>query len=155
MLKNRHQAPYVGVWFSVLVGIVISCAYIGSAVAFNAILSSAAVAVMLSYGMPLLCRIFWPNTLGERGPFHLGRYSWAVNVASAAFTLFVCILFILPTSVPVSAINMNYAIVAIGGVLLLITVSWFAYGVRHYKGPVSTVDMVPEQDHTSLSKKDS
>lgn len=40
MRKNQFQAPYVGVWFSVLVGIVISCAYIGSAVAFNAILSS-------------------------------------------------------------------------------------------------------------------
>jgi len=82
--------------------------------------------------------------LGERGPFHLGKYSWSVNVVSAAFTLFVCILFILPTSTPVTAINMNYAIVAIGGVLLLILISWFAYGVRHYKGPVSTVDMIPK-----------
>ncbi|EPQ50497.1 hypothetical protein GLOTRDRAFT_133870 [Gloeophyllum trabeum ATCC 11539] len=49
MALNRNQAPYFGVWVSVLIGCIISCAYIGFTVAFNAILSSAAVAVMLSY----------------------------------------------------------------------------------------------------------
>lgn len=33
MRLNRFQAPYWGVWLSVLVGCVISCAYIGSVVA--------------------------------------------------------------------------------------------------------------------------
>jgi amino acid transporter len=60
MRLNRHQAPVVGVWLSVLVGCALSCAYIGSAIAFNAILSSAAVAVMLSYLQPIIIRVFWP-----------------------------------------------------------------------------------------------
>ena len=81
MTLNRYQAPYVGVWLSVLVGCIISCAYIGSAIAvwvqllcnhnahhflhsvkFNAILSSAAIAVMLSYLQPILIRTLWPST---------------------------------------------------------------------------------------------
>ena len=81
MALNRFQAPWVGVWTSVFVGCVISCAYIGSTVAvradasrclltlltvcrtqFNAILSSAAVAVMLSYLQPIIIRVFWPTT---------------------------------------------------------------------------------------------
>lgn len=33
MALNRYQSPYVGVWLSVLVGCIISCAYIGSAIA--------------------------------------------------------------------------------------------------------------------------
>ena len=33
MKLNRGQAPYVGVWISVLIGCVISCAYIGSSIA--------------------------------------------------------------------------------------------------------------------------
>lgn len=33
MALNRYQAPYWGVWTSVLIGCIISCAYIGSAVA--------------------------------------------------------------------------------------------------------------------------
>ena len=33
--KNAGQAPYVGVWISVLVGCIISCAYIGSTIAVS------------------------------------------------------------------------------------------------------------------------
>ena len=40
MALNRTQAPYVGVWLSVLVGCAISCAYIGSAIAVRIILTS-------------------------------------------------------------------------------------------------------------------
>lgn len=81
MALNRYQAPYVGVWLSVFVGCVVSCAYIGSIIAvsshtglsckatdcaknlqFNAILSSAAIAVMLSYLQPIAIRVFWPSS---------------------------------------------------------------------------------------------
>lgn len=35
MTLNRHQAPYIGVWLSVLIGCIISCAYIGSFIAVS------------------------------------------------------------------------------------------------------------------------
>lgn len=35
MRLNRWQAPYVGVWTSVAVGCIVSCAYIGSAIAVS------------------------------------------------------------------------------------------------------------------------
>lgn len=35
MALNRFQAPYIGVWLSVLIGCIISCAYIGSAIAVS------------------------------------------------------------------------------------------------------------------------
>lgn len=38
MALNRFQAPYVGVWLSVVIGCIISCAYIGSTVAVSTIL---------------------------------------------------------------------------------------------------------------------
>ncbi|GJE93136.1 amino acid transporter [Phanerochaete sordida] len=137
---NRFQAPYVGVWLSVLVGCVISCAYIGSAIAFNAILSSAAIAVMLSYLQPILIRTLWPATsLPARGPFSLGRWSWPINFASTLFTVFICVLFILPTATPVTELNMNYAIVAIGGVILIACIAWATWGRSHFFGPVRTI----------------
>ncbi|OBZ76216.1 Amino-acid permease BAT1 [Grifola frondosa] len=120
MALNRFQAPYWGVWVSVLIGCIISCAYIGSAVAFNAILSSAAIAVMLSYLQPILIRVLWPSTLPEPGPFNLGRWSWPINLASALFTVFICVLFILPIAHPTNSLNMNYAVVAIGGVIAIV-----------------------------------
>ncbi|CAE6413300.1 unnamed protein product [Rhizoctonia solani] len=155
MKLNRFQAPWVGVWLSAAIAIIISAAYIGSVVAFNAILSSAAIAVMLSYLQPILCRVLWPESMEIHGPFHLGKYSRIVNVISALFTAFVCVLFILPTSMPVNALNMNYSVVAIGAVLILILSSWIFYGRYHFKGPVSTVDMPPLTEDVDEDKKTS
>jgi len=49
---------------------------------------------------------------------------------------------------------MNYAIVAIGGLLALIAISWFAFGRHHYHGPVSTVDEFVEGDSYGDDKKE-
>lgn len=35
---------------------------------------------------------------------------------------------------------MNYAVVAIGGVLLLVTILWFVWGWSRFNGPVKTVE---------------
>ncbi|KIM82776.1 hypothetical protein PILCRDRAFT_820062 [Piloderma croceum F 1598] len=139
MYLNRFQAPVYGVWLSVFIGCIISCAYIGSTIAFNAILSSAAVSVMLSYLQPIIVRVFWPDSLKERGPFTLRQWSWPINFASFAFTVFICILFILPTARPVSSINMNYSIVAVGGIILLVGMIWAVWGRFRFVGPVKTV----------------
>lgn len=151
MALNRFQAPYVGVWLSVLIGCVISCAYIGSAIAFNAILSSAAIAVMLSYLQPILIRTLWPtSSLPARGPFSLGKWSWPVNLASSLFTVFICVLFILPTATPVTQFNMNYAIVAIGGVVLIVSIAWMLWGRSHFTGPVRTLAVEQYEDESKL-----
>ncbi|KAJ8597640.1 amino acid transporter [Rhizopogon salebrosus TDB-379] len=138
MTLNRFQAPYWGVWTSVLIGCIISCAYIASAIAFNAIISSAAIAVMLSYMQPIIIRVFWNDSLQDFGPFRLGKWSWPVNVASFLFCFFICVLFVLPTASPVNVLNMNYAIVAVGGLLVVVTINWFWWGRYSFKGPVKT-----------------
>ena len=53
--------------------------------------------------------------------------------------MFICVLFILPTATPVTELNMNYSIVAIGGVIALVGVVWAAWGRRHFRGPVQTI----------------
>ncbi|OCB89270.1 amino acid transporter [Sanghuangporus baumii] len=153
MKLNRGQAPYIGVWTSVLIGCVISCAYIGSSIAFNAILSSAAVAVMLSYLQPIIIRVFWPLSLKERGPFTLGSWSWSINFLSFLFTVFVCVLFILPTAHPTNAQNMNYAIVAIGGLLVITTSMWVFWGRSRFIGPVKTVLGPPNARSAEMERR--
>ncbi|KAF8128590.1 amino acid transporter [Boletus edulis] len=139
MALNRFQAPYWGVWMSVFIGCILSCTYIGSATAFNAMLSSAAISVMLSYLQPIIIRVFWPDSLPERGPFHLGKWSWPINLASFLFSSFICILFVLPTSYPVNEYDMNYAILAVGGVVVIVAINWVTWGRHSFVGPVQTV----------------
>jgi hypothetical protein len=94
-------------------------------------------------------------SIQDFGPFRLGKWSWPINFASflvrnflvfmhfrslsVQFTIFVCILFILPTAYPVDVLNMNYAIVAVGGLLVVITINWFWWGRHSFKGLVKTV----------------
>jgi hypothetical protein len=54
------------------------------------------------------------------------------------FTIFVCILFILPTVRPVTQFNMNYAIVSVGGIFLIVGITWVLWGRFSFKGPVHT-----------------
>ncbi|KIK65291.1 hypothetical protein GYMLUDRAFT_93955 [Collybiopsis luxurians FD-317 M1] len=152
MALNRYQAPYVGVWLSVFIGCMVSCAYIGSVIAFNAILSSAAIAVMLGYLQPIAIRVFWPSSLKVRGPFHLGRWSWTINTISFAFTAFICVLFILPTAFPVNKNNMNYAVVSIGGIMIIVTITWVFWGRFQYKGPVLTNTDSPDRRFKSFDE---
>ena len=105
--------------------------------------------------MPILCRVFWPSGLdGYHGPFRLGRFSWAINVASLIFIVVMSVFFILPTvssslslfrvpltipqAHPVTAVNMNYAVVAIGGLILLVSVQYVLKGRHVYQGIVHT-----------------
>ena len=54
------------------------------------------------------------------------------------FTVFICVLFILPTSYPATSLNMNYAIVAVGGIILVVGFTWAIWGRFHFVGPVKT-----------------
>ncbi len=48
------------------------------------------------------------------------------------------VLFVLPTAHPVTSLNMNYAIVAIGGLIVLTTLQYVLWGGRHYNGIIHT-----------------
>jgi len=48
-----------------------------------------------------------------------GWLGWSCNVICITWTLFICVLFSLPTYFPVTALNMNYASVITVGVIAL------------------------------------
>lgn len=82
---------------------------------------------MLAYLMPLLIRVLRPSSFPTRGPFHLGRFSYACCCLGSAFGIFVCVLFVLPTYRDVNALNMNYAVVAVGAILLLVAAQYVVW----------------------------
>ncbi|KAI0920578.1 hypothetical protein AcV5_010277 [Taiwanofungus camphoratus] len=50
-----------------------------------------------------------------------GLLGWAANTACCLWTLFVCVIFSLPTVLPVTKENMNYASVCVGSIVQLCT----------------------------------
>jgi len=95
-----------------------------SPVAANAIFSLTAMALDISYIIPIaLRRIFrhHPEVQFKPGPFYLGDglLGWAVNLNCILWTLFVSVIFSLPTYLPVTSNTMNYSSVITSSVLLL------------------------------------
>jgi hypothetical protein len=106
--------------FSILPGLL----DFASPVAANAIFSLTAMALDISYIIPIaLRRIFQhhPEVQFKPGPFYLGDgwLGWAVNLNCIVWTLFVSVIFSLPTYLPVTKNTMNYAAVITGSVILL------------------------------------
>lgn len=62
-----------------------------------------------------------PEVLFKPGPFYMGDgwLGWSANIICILWTLFVCVLFSLPTIRPVTPDNMNYAAVITCGVVIL------------------------------------
>jgi uncharacterized membrane protein len=72
----------------------------------------------------------------QRGPWHLGRWSRPVGIIAVLWIAFIAILFILPQAAPGFTLKtFNYAIVAVGVVLLYSGGYWFLSARNWFKGP--------------------
>ncbi|EEB96211.1 hypothetical protein MPER_04693, partial [Moniliophthora perniciosa FA553] len=108
---------------------------LASPIAANAIFSLTAMALDLSYIIPIFCRRVYqnhPEVMFKPGPFYMGDglLGAAANWICILWTIFVCVVFALPTVRPVTPENMNYASVITIGVMVL---------ALHYHGPQSNL----------------
>jgi len=82
------------------------------------------MALDISYIIPIALRRVYhrhPEVQFKPAPFYMGDgwLGWSVNVTCIVWTLFVSVVFALPTYLPVTKDNMNYAGVITGGIVLL------------------------------------
>lgn len=69
----------------------------------------------------------------------LAVVGWGANIICIVWTLFVCTIFALPTILPVTKDNMNYASVITVGVIFLSLVWYIIQARHHYTGPISDI----------------
>ena len=138
------QTPLRAVWLTVFIGVLPGLLNLASPIAANAVFAMTAMAQDLSYVIPIILRRIFhshPEVQFKPGPYYMGD-GWIgvfANVWCALWTFFVCVVFSLPTQLPVTATNMNYAAIIIVGVIAL-SVVWYLLGAhRHYHGPVSNL----------------
>ncbi|KAJ5732361.1 hypothetical protein N7493_003842 [Penicillium malachiteum] len=127
--------PLYAVWISVCFCIAINLIGLGSYTAIDGIFTLCSIALDWSYCIPILCKLFFGNFVP--GPWHMGPFSPFVNAWACLWTLFVSIIFVLPTDRPVTPDNMNYSSVYVAAVLLFSLVYWYLRGKAVYTGPVT------------------
>lgn len=133
--------PVNAIIFTCGYSIILSLINIGSAVAFNALLSLSTVALMATYILSVGCvalRRFRGHALPP-ARWSLGRLGLPINVAALLYTVWGFFWSFWPNSYHVSAVNFNWACVLFVG-LMSISAMVYAVSARHvYEGPVAKV----------------
>lgn len=93
--------PLYAVWVSVICCIVINLIGLGSYAAISGVFNICAIALDWSYIIPIVCKLLFNKF--EPGPWHMGKFSFWVNLWACVWTFFVTIIFLLPTVRPVAA----------------------------------------------------
>ena len=141
-ISTKNKCPTNATLFTWLCTSLLSLINIGSTTAFNAFLSLATIGFYFSYGIPILMflmRRFNSERPIQFGPWTLGKLGILCNVLSIAFCIFLVIFLPFPTILPVTAQNMNYAVVVFAGVLIFSLIDWFVRGKKRYTGPIREV----------------
>lgn len=114
---------------------------IGSTAAFNAIISLAIFGLHISYLVPLIL-ILWRRMLTAEalayGPWKLGRSGVPINIISIIYLLFTCTFMVFPPYQPVTPVNMNYASLIFGAMLILSAIYWAWRGRKEYCIPINS-----------------
>lgn len=110
-LDPRNRMPVRAAYLVLLLGVAVTCAVIGSTVAFSAITATATIATNFSYLFPIVAR----HTVGRKdfkpARFHLGRYSVVIGTVACLYIGFQFAVLLLPQVYPVTAVGRSQFII--------------------------------------------
>ncbi|MCY0897824.1 MAG: amino acid permease [Firmicutes bacterium] len=136
--KNTH-VPGNAIWLAISCAFVLALPALWSTVIYAAVTSISTIGLFVAYVIPVYLRRRHGNKF-QPGSFNLGRWSGFIGWTAVIWVVFVCILFMLPTTRPITAATFNFTPV----VLLIVfafLVPWYLLSVRHwFKGPIRQVD---------------
>ncbi|KAI8829212.1 amino acid transporter [Chytriomyces cf. hyalinus JEL632] len=149
LIHPKLQIPLNATWLACFLYSILALPYLGNSTAFTAITSIATIGLYISYGIPIVCKLMNPDLFEKPGPFSLGRWSNVVGYIAVAWILLITCLFVLPTAMPVTAVNMNYACVLVGAVLFGAGGTYVLSAHKWFKGPVTNVDIPGHEGETA------
>lgn len=121
------QTPLYSVWAVVVFCCLLNLIALGSAQTINGIFGVTAPAMDLSYIAVIAARLYYEKTCpAAKGPFVLGRWQKPINMIAIVWTIFISFILLFPPTHPVTAENMNYAVVIAGFIALFALCFWYA-----------------------------
>ncbi|KAK1531492.1 hypothetical protein CPAR01_11141 [Colletotrichum paranaense] len=146
----KHRVPIRAIIVTVFIVCALCLLNIGSSsyVAFGAITSLSSMALYLSYAIAISSMLYarFSSKGGvELGEWNLGRFGLYINSFALVYTLYVIVFLPFPSTIPVTAENMNYCGPVMVFVLLVAVGLWFIKGKR-WTGPNLTIlDLVMDK----------
>ncbi len=124
-VSKKYQTPANAIWglftFAILLAV--------SVKNYSSILSIAVISLYLSYGLPIVARLYarFTGKGGEIGPWHLGSFSTLIAVVAILWIVFISVVFILPPNEQAGQMMLKVLAVLLG--------IWFFWSRARFKGP--------------------
>jgi amino acid permease (GABA permease) len=134
----RTGTPTNSIWLCVCCSIVLVLPALWNNTAYLAATAIAVIGLYVAYVLPVFLRLRDKDF--QVGPWNLGRWSQLVGWTSVVWVGIICVLFILPTSYPITKLNFNYTIVAVAVVLGGAALWWALSAHKWFTGPRPNVD---------------
>ena len=120
------KTPVNAVWFNCIIGILMTLLLFGGELAIGALFSIGAIAAFVAFTIPITIRTFFVGSRFRRGPWHLGKWSYPIGIASTSFTTLMIPILCLPSlrGSNLDASTMNWTCLVWGGPMLGVLVWW-------------------------------
>lgn len=143
-VNHRFDIPLWALVLSTVVDCALGLIYFGSTAAFNSFTGVATICLSTSYGVPILISVLRGRKAVKHSSFSLGKFGFAINVATIIWISFAIILFCMPVSLPVTPSTMNYASVVFAGFATMAVSYYLLRARKTFTGPPVPVDVDAE-----------
>jgi amino acid permease (GABA permease) len=141
-VNKRTRTPTNAIWLAAGGAFVLALPDLWNSVAYAAVTSIATIGLYIAYVIPTFLRLRQGESF-QRGPWHLGRWSYVVGWIAVVWVCFISILFMLPTLNPITRDSFNYTPVAVLVVIGFAGIYWLVSARRWFTGP--RVQGTPEE----------
>jgi amino acid transporter len=127
---------------SLSVTVLLSLINVGSTDAFNSIVSLFISSLFSSYFLSIGC-VLLKRLRGQGLPpsrWNLGRLAIPLNIVALLYIAFAFIMSFFPLTKEVKPDTMNWSVAVWTCTIVIATLSYYAHGKKHYKGPVVYVN---------------
>jgi amino acid transporter len=151
-VSKRFDVPLWGIILSTIVDCLLGLIFFGSSAAFYSFTGVATICLSTSYGLPILISVLRGRKAVKHSTFSLGKFGYAINIATILWIFLAVVLFCMPVSIPVTPSTMNYASVVFAGFATISVVWYFAHARKNFHGPPVLAD-APEEDPGVMAGK--
>ncbi len=133
-VNHRTRTPTNAIWLAAGGALILGLPYLWNSAAYGAVTSIATIGLYIAYVTPTYLRLRQGKTF-QRGPWHLGRRSYAIGWTAVVWVIFIAILFMLPQFGPIGWKTFNYAPIAVAVVIGYAGIYWLASARKWFTGP--------------------
>jgi amino acid permease (GABA permease) len=133
-VNHRTRTPTNAIWLAAAGALVLGLPYLINTTAYAAVTSIAVIGLYIAYVIPTFLRLRRGESF-QRGPWHLGRWSYIVGWIAVVWVCIITILFMLPTVSPITRGNFNYTVVAVAVVIGFAGIYWAVSAKNWFHGP--------------------